>query len=102
MTIDTDLHIWLETQWAPGETVLVPHLLSMRTVQMRFTIDLVRSGGNGASRIRQHGELGTVAGQAAVLSRLAVKGSDDARCRMEITLREGERQVAVFHVDCLR
>jgi hypothetical protein len=96
------LHVWIETQAEADKLRLVPYVRSAEALQASYSVLLTRSGAAGSSRISQQGKFDAAAAQPQALSHLTLDVRKDDQCRIEITLRQGERILGTYDFDCPR
>lgn len=101
MIADTDLQVWLDTQANTSQRMLVPYVKSVRDIQVTYRMDVIQRGGAGTSRISQQGKVDAIAAQPTALGRVALGLQNVGECRVEITLRENQKDLGVYNFDCM-
>ncbi len=96
------LQVWIETQTEADKLRLVPYVKSVDALQANYSLLLTRSGAAGSSRISQQGKIDAAASEAQALSHLTLDVRKDDQCRIEITVRQGERTLGTYNFDCPR
>lgn len=101
MMSNSNVQVWLDTQAVAGQMQIVPYVESKEDRRVNYRIDVIRQGERGNRiQISQSGRMGVRAAIPTVLSRLAVGNSPTVRCRVNVILREGVRELGVYHFEC--
>lgn len=101
MAPDADLQVWLDTQAAAGRVAVVPYVRSVIDMRINYRMDVVQQSAAGTSRISQQGRVSTEADEPTALARVTLTPKD-GKCHIEITLREGGKEVGAYRFDCPR
>lgn len=100
MLADSDIQVWLDTQHAATQAVIVPYVQSAIDARLQYRISLVQRSGGNTSQVSQQGVVELTAGQPARISRLTVNATPDGSCNLDIVLRDQGNELARFNFDC--
>lgn len=100
MQPDADLQVWLMVQAESSCNRIAPMVQSPADKQIAYRITVAQDSGAGTSRIAQSGTAELKAARPSGLSSLALKPAQD--CRIEIELREQDRNLGTYRFACPR
>ena len=101
MVQDSDIQVWLDTQAAAGQMQVVPYVASRVDRHVSYRINVIRRGDGGSKmQISQSGRAEVPAATATALSRVALGNSAVAQCSVDVVLRDGARELGIYHFDC--
>jgi len=100
MVVDADLQVWLDTQATAAQIVIVPFVKSTRDMHIQFRMDVVRKRDGSTSHVSQQGMVATAGTTPTALARVVLGGQTGGECRVELSLREGERSVGTYYFNC--
>jgi hypothetical protein len=100
MIADANLQVWLDTQVAAGQTLVVPYVKSIKDMQIGYRMEVVQRSGSSNSRISQQGRVDAAAGQPASLGRVILNVQRGGECRIELALHEGRVELGIYRFDC--
>lgn len=100
MDADMNFQVWLDMQSSGRQTIVVPYVRSPRDARVSFRFDVIQSGAAGISRISQSGRVSTTAAKPEALARVELRAQTDQQCRVEVALREGEKEIGAYKFDC--
>jgi hypothetical protein len=101
MMPNSNVQVWLDTQAVAGQMQIVPYVASKEERRVNYRIDVIRQGERGNRiQISQSGRMGVQAATPTVLSCLAVDNSPAVQCSVNVILREGVRELGVYHFEC--
>ncbi len=100
MIADANLQVWLDTQVAAGQTLVVPYVKSIKDMQIGYRMEVVQRSGSSNSRISQQGRVDAAAGQPASLGRVILNVQRGGECRIELALHEGRVELGIYQFDC--
>ena len=100
MDVDMNFQVWLDMQNSGRKTIVIPYVRSPRDTRVNFRFDVIQSGAGGTSRISQSGRVSTTAAKPEALARVELGAQTDQQCRVEVALREGEKEIGAYKFDC--
>jgi curli production protein len=102
MAADANLQVWLETVPNTRPSVIIPYVRSKESGNLHYTLNAVKQGLGGSSRIGQSGGVRIQANQPTALSRFSLNVGKHDQCRIELILVENGNPAGTYHFDCPR
>ncbi|HZW20245.1 curli-like amyloid fiber formation chaperone CsgH [Noviherbaspirillum sp.] len=103
MIADMDLQVWLATQERSAQPALVvPYVRTDKDAHLNYSMEVVKRGAAGSSRIRQGGSINAIAGTPTALAQVAVDVKPDDACYIEVMLRYAGAMHGPYRFDCPR
>lgn len=102
MVTSVDLQAWLETNAATHPPMVTPYVRSAESQRIHYTLEAIKSGRGGTSRITQSGNVAAQAGQPTALSEFSISTDRNDKCKIELTLTPEGAAPSHYSFDCPR
>lgn len=97
---DSNPSVWFDANSNQSQVVVVPYVEWAREARLEYQLNVVNTGRTGTSNVSQGGTISVSPGRIQAVSTVQVAPQVGGRCEVDLTLREGDKEIGRYSYDC--